>query len=66
MTPNVYPPPPPAPSEPKFSDSENRCGSENRMSPKFFWDKKSHRSTYKSKTCLFKKTYFEEMHGASH
>ena len=27
------PPPPPAPSGPKFSNSENCCGSENAMPP---------------------------------
>ena len=31
-------PPPPAPSGPKFSNSENCCGSENAMPPKIFWD----------------------------
>ena len=28
---------PPAPSGPKFSNSENCCGSENAMPPKIFW-----------------------------
>ena len=40
-------PPPPAPSRSKFSDSENCCGSENRMPPKFFWDRDGHRSTFR-------------------
>ena len=32
----LHSPPPPAPSGPKFSNSENCCGSENAMPPKFF------------------------------
>ena len=34
--------PPPAPSGPKFSNSENCYGSENAMPPKFFWDMGGH------------------------
>ena len=44
---------PPAPSGPKFSDSENCCGSENRMTPKFFLDMEGHRSTFMSKGVFF-------------
>ena len=38
---------PPAPSGPKFSNSENCCGSENTMTPKFFWDMEGHRGNFK-------------------
>ena len=41
------PPPPPAPSGPKFSNSENCCGSENAMPPKIFWDMEGHRSHFR-------------------
>ena len=43
-------PPPPAPSGPKFSNSENCCGSENAMPPKFFWDMQGHRGNFRLKT----------------
>ena len=40
-------PPPPAPSGPKFSNSENCCGSENAMQPKTFWDIEGHRGHFR-------------------
>ena len=40
-------PPPPAPSGPKFSNSENCCGSENAMPPKIFWDMECHRGNFR-------------------
>ena len=40
-------PPPPAPSGPKFSKSENCCGSENAMPPKIFWDMEGHRGNFR-------------------
>ena len=52
-------PPPPAPSGPKFSNSENCCGSENAMPPKIFWDMEGHRGHFRSKDVVFfQKTYF--------
>ena len=39
--------PPPAPCEPKFSNSENCCGSENAMQPKIFQDMKGHRGNFR-------------------
>ena len=52
-------PPPPAPSGPKFSNSENCCGSENAMPPKIFWDMEGHRGNFRSKNVFFfQKTYF--------
>ena len=52
-------PPPPAPSGPKFSYSENCCGSENAMPPKIFWDMEGHRGHFRSKNVFFfQKTYF--------
>ena len=39
--------PPPAPSGPKFSNSENCCGSENAMPPKIFWDMEGHRGHFR-------------------
>ena len=51
--------PPPAPSGPKFSNSENCCGSENGMPPKIFWDMEGHRGHFRSKNVFFfQKTYF--------
>ena len=51
--------PPPAPSGPKFSNSENCCGSENAMPPKIFWDMEGHRGHFRSKNVVFfQKTYF--------
>ena len=38
---------PPAPSGPKFSNSENWCGSENAMPPKIFWDMEGHRGHFR-------------------
>ena len=40
-------PPPPAPSGPKFSNSENCCGSENAMPPKIFCDMEGHRGNFR-------------------
>ena len=40
-------PPPPAPSGPKFSNSENYCGSENAMPPKLFWDIQKQKTSFK-------------------
>ena len=40
-------PPPPAPSGPKFSNSENCCGSKNAMPPKIFWDMEGHRGNFR-------------------
>ena len=40
-------PPPPAPSGPKFSNSENCCGSKNAMPPKIFWDMEGHRGHFR-------------------
>ena len=39
--------PPPAPSGPKFSYSENSCGSENAIPPKIFWDMEGHRGHFR-------------------
>ena len=39
--------PPPAPSGPKFSNSENCCGSENAMPPKIFCDMEGHRGHFR-------------------
>ena len=39
--------PPPAPSGPKFFNSENCCGSENVMPPKIFWDMEGHRGNFR-------------------
>ena len=39
--------PPPAPSEPKLSNSENCCGSENAMPPKFFGDMEGHNGNFR-------------------
>ena len=46
-------PPPLAPSGPKFSNSENCCGSENAMPPKMFWDMEGHRGNFRSKNVFF-------------
>ena len=52
-------PPPPAPSGPKFFNSENCCGSKNAMPPKIFWDMEGHRGHFRSKNVFFfQKTYF--------
>ena len=51
-------PPPPAPSGPKFSNSENCCGSENAMPPKIFWDMEGHRGHFRSKNVFFSKNIF--------
>ena len=52
-------PPPPAPSGPKFSNSENCCGFENAMPPKIFWDMEGHRGNLSQKRVFFfKYTYF--------
>ena len=48
-----HPPPTPAPSGPKFSNSENCCGSENAMPPKFFWDMMGHRDNFWVKKRVF-------------
>ena len=48
---------PPAPSGPKFSNSENCCGSENAMPPKFFWDMEGHRGHFRSKNVFFFKKH---------
>ena len=45
-------PPPPAPSGPKFSNSENCCGSENAMPPKIT------EAILGQKTCFFSKNIF--------
>ena len=58
--------PPPAPSGPKFSNSENCCGSENAMPPKIFGDMEGHRGNLGKKTCFFQKTYFRKFHNKSH
>ena len=50
--------PPPAPSGPKFSNSENCCGSENAMPPKIFWDMEGHRGHFRSKNMFFSKNIF--------
>ena len=60
-------PPPPAPSGPKYSISENCCGSENAMPPKIFWDMEGHRDHFKSKKVLFFfKHILEKIHNKSH
>ena len=60
-------PPPPAPSGPKFSNSENCCGSENAMPPKLFWDMEGHRGHFRSKNVFFsKKHILEKNHNKSH
>ena len=51
-------PPPPAPSGPKFSNSENCCGSENAMPPKIFWDMEGHRAFQVKKRVFFSKNIF--------
>ena len=59
--------PPPAPSRPKFSNSENCCGSENAMPPKIFWDMEGHRGHFRSKNVFFSKKYIlEKNHNKSH
>ena len=59
-------PPPPAPSGPKFSNSENCCGSENAMPPKIFWDMEGHRGHFRSKNVVFfKKHILEKIHNKS-
>ena len=61
------PPPPPAPSGPKFSYSENCCGSENAMPPKIFWDMEGHRGHFRSKNVFFfKKHILEKSHNKLH
>ena len=45
--------PPPAPSGPKFFNSENCCGSENAMPLKIFWDMEGHRGHFRSKNVFF-------------
>ena len=45
--------PPPATSGPKFSNSDNCCGSENAMPPKIFWDMEGHRGNVRLKKVLF-------------
>ena len=58
--------PPPAPSGPKFSNSENCCGSENAMPPKIFWDMEGHRGHFRSKNVFFfKKHILEKIHNKS-
>ena len=64
-------PPPPGPrsprSGPKFSNSENCCGSENAMPPKIFWDMEGHRGHFRSKNVFFsKKHILEKIHNKSH
>ena len=47
-------------SGPTFSNSENCCGSENAMPPKFFWNIEGHSDNFMSKNLFFSlKTYFE-------
>ena len=59
--------PPPAPSGPKSSNSENCCGSENAMPPKIFWDMEGHRGHFRSKNDFFsKKHILENIHNKSH
>ena len=59
-------PPPPAPSGPKFSNSENCCGSENAMPPKIFWDMEGHGGHIRSKNVFFfKKHILEKIHNKS-
>ena len=59
--------PPPAPSGPKFSNSENCCGSENAMPPKIFWDMEGHKGHFRSKNVFFfKKHILEKIHNKSH
>ena len=59
-------PPPPAPSGPKFSNSENCCGSENAMPPKIFWDMEGHRGHFRSKNVFFfKKHILEKIYNKS-
>ena len=61
------PPPPPVPSGPKFSNSENCCGSENAMPPKIFWDMEGHRGHFRSKNVFFsKKHILKKIHNKSH
>ena len=58
--------PSPAPSGPKFSNSENCCGSENAMPPKIFWDMEGHRGHFRSKNVFFfKKHILEKIHNKS-
>ena len=57
----------PAPSGPKFSNSENCCGSKNAMPPKIFWDMEGHRGNFRSKNVFsFKKHILEKNHNKSH
>ena len=58
--------PPPAPSGPKFSNSENCCGSENAMPPKIFWDMEGHRGHFRSKNVFFfQKHILKKIHNKS-
>ena len=58
---------PPAPSGPKFSYSENCCGSENAMPLKFFWDMEDHRDNLRSGNVSFsKKHIWEKNHNKLH
>ena len=50
-------PHPPVPSGSKFSITENCCGSENAMPPKFFWDMEGHRSILGQKRVFFKNIF---------
>ena len=61
-------PPHPAPSRPKFSNSENCCGSENAMPPKIFWDMEGHRGNPRSKNVFFfqKNIFWKKKHNKSH
>ena len=43
---------------PKFSNSENCCGSENAMPPKIFWDMEGHRGHFRSKNVFFSENLF--------
>ena len=49
----VHLPPPPALSGPKFSNSENCCGSENAIPLKKFWDMEGHRGHFRSKNVFY-------------
>ena len=61
------PPSLPTQSGPKFSNSENCCGSENAMPPKIFWDMEGHRGHFRSKNVFFfKKHILEKIHNKSH
>ena len=48
---------PPGSSGPKFSNSENCCGSENAMPPKIFWDMEGPEAIFGQKT-FFPKNIF--------